>query len=125
MKKKEEKIKFLEKENSNLIKRLDEMDAVVDRQEQYWRRNCLLVHGIVEETVEDMDKKIINTLQQSMDETIKTEDTDRSHRLGKRKSSKNVKPRPINVKIARYNTRNRVYRNKKKLKGTELVWWKA
>ena len=46
------------------------MDAVVDRQEQYSQRNCLLVHGIVEETVEDTDEKIINTLQQNMDETI-------------------------------------------------------
>ena len=46
------------------------MDAVVDRQEQYSRRNYLLVHGIVEETVEDTDEKIINTLQQNTDETI-------------------------------------------------------
>ena len=74
------------------------MDAVVDRQEQYSRRNCLLVHGIVEETVQDRDEKIINTLQQSMDETIKPEDIDRSHRLDKPKSSKNAKPRPIIVK---------------------------
>ena len=66
-----ENLKLLKKENSYLNKRLEEMDAVVDRQEQYSRRNCLLVHGIVEETVQDTDEKIINTLQQSiMDETI-------------------------------------------------------
>ena len=47
------------------------MDAAVDEQEQYSRRNCLLVRGMVEETVENMEAKIINTLQQSMDETIK------------------------------------------------------
>ena len=52
LKKKEDEIKLLKKENSYLNKRLDEMDAVVDRQEQYSQRNCLLVHGIVEETVE-------------------------------------------------------------------------
>ena len=46
------------------------MDAVLDRQEQYSRRNCLLVHGIVEETAEDTDEKIINTPQQSMDSTL-------------------------------------------------------
>ena len=55
-----------------------------------------------------------------MDETIKPEDIDRSHRLGKPKSLKNVKPRPIIVKFVRYNTCNRIYRNKKKLKGTEI-----
>ena len=59
------------------------MDAVLDRQEQYSRRNCLLIHGLVEETAEDTDEKIINTLQQSMDKTIKPEDIDRSHRFGK------------------------------------------
>ena len=96
------------------------MDTVVDRQEQYSRRNCLLIHGIVEETAEDTDEKIINTLQQSMDETIKPEDIDRSHRLGKPKFSKNAKPRPMIVQFTRYNTRNRIYRNKKKLKGTRI-----
>ena len=59
----EEKIKFFKKENSYLNKKLDKMDAVVDRQVQYSRRNCFLVHGIVKETVEDTDEKIINTLQ--------------------------------------------------------------
>ena len=92
LKKKEEAIKLLKKENSYLNKRLDEMDAVVDRQEKYSRRNCLLVHGIVEKTVENTDEKILSTLQQSMDETIKPEDIHRSHRLGKSKSSKNAKP---------------------------------
>ena len=75
------------------------MDAVVDLQEQYSRRYYLLVHGIVEETVKDADEKIINALQQSMDETIKTEDIDRSQRLGKPKSSKNSKTSFNNCKV--------------------------
>ena len=118
MKEKEEEIKLLEKENNYLNKMLDEMDAVVDTQEQYSKCNCILVHGIVEKTVEGTDEKIINTLQQSMDETIKPEDIDRSHRRGNPKFSKNAKPRPIIVKFVRYNTRDRIYRNKKKFKGT-------
>ena len=32
----------------------------------------------------------------------------------------NAKPRPLIVKFARYNTRNRICRNKKKLKGTGI-----
>ena len=113
-------IKHLEKDNSCLNKRLDKMDTAVDRQEQYSQHNCRLVHGIVEETVEDTDEKIINTLQQSMDEIIKSEDNDRSHRLDKPKSSKNAKARPIIVKFVRYNTCNRIYRNNKNLKGTGI-----
>lgn len=88
------------------------MDAVVDKQEQYSRSNCL---GIVEKTVQDMDEKIFNTLQQSMDETIKPEYVDGSHRLGKPKSSKNAKSRPILVKFVRYSTRNRIYKKQEKV----------
>ena len=120
LKKKVEEIKLFKKENSYLNKRLDEMDAVVDRHEQYSWRNWLLVHGIVEETVEDTDEKIISTLQQSVDVTIKPKDIDRPHRLGKPKSSKNAKSCPIIIMFVRYNTRNRIYRNKKKLKGTGI-----
>ena len=55
-----------------------------------------------------------------MDRTIKSEDINRSHRLGKPKSYKNAKPCPIIVKFVRYKTRNRIYRNKRKLKGTGI-----
>ena len=81
LKKKEEKFKFLEKENDYLNKRLEKMDAVVDRQEQYSRSNFLLVHRIVEEKLEDTNEQIINTLQQSKYETVKPEDFDRLYRL--------------------------------------------
>ena len=57
LKEKEEEIKLLEKENDYSNKRLDKMDAVVYRQEQYSRHNCLLVHRIVEETVEIQTKR--------------------------------------------------------------------
>ena len=75
----------------------------------------------MEETVEDTDERIINTPQQSMGETIKSEDIDRSHRLGKPKFSKNAKPRPVIVKFVRCNIRNRIYKKKKKLKGTGVT----
>ena len=39
-------IKSLRKENIYLTKRLEEMDTVLTRQEQYSRRNCLLIHGV-------------------------------------------------------------------------------
>ena len=54
-----EEIKRLGKENSYLTKRLEEMDAVLDRQEQYSRRNCLLIHGVDEVEGEDTVIKVI------------------------------------------------------------------
>ena len=68
----------------------------------------------MEETVEDTNKNIINTLQQNLDETINFEDIDRSRRPGKPKSSKNTKPRPIFVKFVRYNTRNAYTESKRR-----------
>ena len=43
-----EEIKSLRREISYLLKKLEEMDAVLDRQKQYSRRNCVLIHGIKE-----------------------------------------------------------------------------
>ena len=52
-----------------------------------------------------------------MNQKIKPEDIDRSHRLRNTKKSIKAKPRLIVVKFVRYNTRNKIYRNKKVLKG--------
>ena len=51
-----------------------------------------------------------------MGEGITIHDIDRTHRLGKRKPDNNV-TRPIIVKFARYNVRDRIFKTKKKLKG--------
>ena len=42
-----------------------------------------------------------------MNQKIKPEDIDRSHRLGNRKKSIKANPQPIIVKFIRYNTRNK------------------
>ena len=88
----------------------------LDRQEQYSRRNCLLVHGVEEKNNEDTDQEIINIVKNDLGEEITIHDIDRTHRLGKRKLDNNVS-RPIIVKFTRYNVRNRIFKTKKKLKG--------
>ena len=114
-KQKEKEINDLKSEVESLKKRLDETDQQLDRQEQYSRRNCLLVHGINELDNEDTDNLVIKNIKDLMNEEIVVTDIDRSHRLGKKKV--NGKARPIIIKFTRYNVRNRIYRNKKKLKG--------
>ena len=51
-----EEIKSLRKENSNLTKGLEEMDAVLDIQEQYSRCNVLLIHEVDEAEGKDTDE---------------------------------------------------------------------
>ena len=84
--------------------------------EQYSRGNCLLLHGVVETNAECIDDIIIKTCAEELGIDVKPEDLDKSHRLGKVKRNDN-KPRPIIVKFARYAVRNKVFSNKRKLKG--------
>ena len=51
-----------------------------------------------------------------MNQKIKPEHIDRSHRLGNPEKCMKAKPRRIILKQGRYNTRNLIYRNKKGLK---------
>ena len=82
----------------------------IDRQEQYSRRNCILIHGIAENKEENTN---IDILDVKIDEI----DIDRSHRIGRYDKAKK-KARPVIVKFARYNVRGRVFQEKQELKGT-------
>ena len=79
-------IKRLRKENSYLTKRLDEIDAALDRQEQYSRRNCLLIHGADEVESEDTNELSIKVVEEHMNQKIKPEDIYVSYRLGNQKN---------------------------------------
>ena len=76
-----------------------------------------MIHGVDEVEGEDTDKLSIKVLEEHINQNIKPEDIDRSHRLGDPKKSIKAKPRPTIVKFVGYNTRNTIYRNKKVLKG--------
>ena len=116
MKKKDEKIANLESHVKKLTEKLDKVDYILDKHEQYSRRNCLLIHGIPEEKDESTDEKVMNVLNNDMNiNDITKDDIDRSHRIGKKKG--NGKPRAVIVKFCGYNKRNKVFKNKKVLKG--------
>ena len=83
---------------TSLKEKFFQVDKTLDRQEQYSRRNCLLVHGVEENNNEDTDQEIINIVKNDLGEEITIHDIDRTHRLGKRKLDNNV-PRPIIVKF--------------------------
>ena len=56
---KEREIAELKSTIDSLNVRLDKADRALDRQEQYSRRNCLLIHGIDEENQENTDEVVI------------------------------------------------------------------
>ena len=114
--KKEEKINELEEKTRKMDKNINDLNRVIDRQEQYSCRNCILLHGVKENENEDTDTVETETLNELLQEKLTDIDIDRSHRIGRLKKGKQT--RPIIIKFARYNTRNRVFKNKKKLKDT-------
>ena len=120
IKNKDEKIQLLENRVEILEEEKESQGKEIDDLEQYSRRNCLLLHGVVETNAECTDDIIIKTCAEELGIDVKQEDLDRSHRLGKVKRNDN-KPRPIIVKFARYAVRNKVFSNKKKLKGKKLL----
>ena len=55
-------------------------------------------------------------MNEKLDVDIRENEIDRSHRIGRKKDGQ--RPRPITVKLTRYNTRRKVFVSKRKLKGT-------
>ena len=103
--------------NSNI--KVEDLEKKIERQEQYSRRNCIIIHGLKEEKNESTNDKVVKLFREELNEDVLLEDLDRTHRIGKKKDSSS-KPHPIIVKFARYNIREKVFKSKKKLKGKNI-----
>ena len=113
----EKKIEELNGTVSKMNERIEELENKIDGQEQYSRRNCILIHGIAEKKEENTNQQARYFINENLDIKIDEIDIDRSHRIGRYDKTKK-KARPIIVKFARYNVRGRVFREKRQLKGT-------
>ena len=70
----------------------------MDRQEQYSRQNCLLIHGITEGNQENTDDLALEFFREKIDIELTQIDLDRTHRI--EESDKNSsQPRPVFVKF--------------------------
>ena len=110
--KKEEKIDKVEEKARKRDKRIDDLNRVIDRHDQYSRRNCILVTGIKESEDKDNGVAVTETLNELVQEKLTYADIDRSDRIWKLKQSKNL--RLIIIRFSRNKTGNRVFKNKKR-----------
>ena len=78
------------------------LENQLDCQENYSRRNGILIHGITETQDEKTDISL-RTINEHLEFEL-TEELDCTLRIGNPKSG-NKRTRPIIVKFARYNTR--------------------
>ena len=98
--------------------KVEDLEKKMDRQEQYSRRNFILIHGLKEEHSESTDDRVLELFREELNEDILV-DLDRTHRIGKKRHS-NSKPRPVIVKFSRYNIREKVFKSKEKLRGKNI-----
>ena len=115
-KEKEKIINDLQRKVSEISNEIEVLKNSLDRQQKYSRRNCVLIHGILEQKGEDTDEQALKIIREELGETADKSDLDRAHRIGTFKEDK-TKCRSIIVKFSRYNVREKVFKNKKKLKG--------
>ena len=131
-----EKLNTVVKENTtlrekctSLEKRVTELEAANsarllenDALEQYGRRNILRISGIPENTSSEDTDGIVLKLAFDMGAPMSPADIDRSHRVGKVRTSHGpgqpTKHRDIIVKFATYNARNRLFQERKFLRET-------
>ena len=111
-KEKEERIKTLEECLTNMSKWVDSLSSQVHKQEQYSRRNCLLLQGIPENKNEKTDDLCVATINEHLELAITEVDIECTHRIGKRRYV-GQKSRPILVKFVRYNDRKNVFNRKR------------
>ena len=102
---------------NNLTETVAKLVKQADNQERYSRSN--MVHGLSKTTLENTDDLVIKLFKNDMDIEIFSGDIDRSHRIGKEKDDPN-KARPVIVKFTKYNDRDKIFRNKKRLKGKKM-----
>ena len=103
-----------------MAKRVDSLSGQVDKQEQYLRRHCLLLHGISDNKNEKTDDLCFATINEHLELSITEADIERTHRIGKPRDA-DQKSRPIIVKFVRYSDRKNVFNGKKKLKGKNIA----
>ena len=100
-----------------LTEKVNKFSYLVNRQEEYSRRDCILINGAKENQNEDTDEEVVKKMKSEMDLEIFPGDIDRTRRVGVPRKDKN---RPIIVKFLRYMERRHVFTNKKRLKGKYL-----
>lgn len=105
----------LTRENNALKKRVSTLEAQMDASEQYSRRNSLRISGIPE-TVNDDTDQIVLHVAETVGVNISPSEIDRSHRLGKPGN----RQRDILVKFTSYRARERLMKNRRNLKTSEL-----
>ena len=87
-KEKEKIINDLQGKLSEMSNEIEVLKNSLDRQQQYSRRNCVLIHGIPEEKGEDTDEQVLKIIREELGGEVEKSDLYRTHRIGAFKEDK-------------------------------------
>ena len=99
------KWKILEDNNLKLHDIIAILEKQIDRQEPYSRYTCIFLHDMQKSTCQ-ITYIAAKTICKNINDNITVDDIDRSHRIGKYDPQQKQNPRPVILKLARYNVRD-------------------
>ena len=78
---KDEIIATLQNELKSASMKVEDLEKKMERQEQYSRRNCILIHGLKEEMDESTDDRVLKLFREELNEDVLLADLDRTYRI--------------------------------------------
>nr|CAH7724116.1 unnamed protein product [Callosobruchus chinensis] len=123
------KIEAIALENSTVIRDIKEEAAILKSENEYLlrvfddidqqsRNKNLRIFNFPEKNGEDLPQEIIRLCNSKLDVPIEKEDIVVCSRIGKKLTNR---PRSILLKLAHVNSKQRIYKNKSRLKGSGIV----
>lgn len=104
---------------NDLTKQVQDLESRCDELEQYSRRNSLRIYGIPEQSDEHLTEQMTNLVNEELaiQPQLNISDICRVHRVGRQNSNADhQKPRPILLKLATHQCKERIYKNRFALK---------
>ncbi|KAF5282232.1 hypothetical protein FQR65_LT14400 [Abscondita terminalis] len=98
----------------------DELSKAFDDLQQYTRRNSIRIFGLKEDRNENVDQAVISLFNDKLGVQLSVDNIDRCHRLGVVQPGVK-KPRAVIVQFTSYRYRAKVFKEKKKLKGSGIT----
>ena len=80
----------------------------------------MLLHGIPEKKQENTEELCIKAINEHLHLAINGRDIYRTHHIGNPRNA-GEKPRPIVIRLVRYNDMKKIFDNKKKLQGKKIA----
>ena len=116
----ENKLNQLEEKKEQLrdemVQKTNLLAFQLDRQEQYLRRENILIYGVEEDKEDNNDReKVLFKIADELEIDLEDNEIRRVHRLGQKRRN-NENPRPIIARFVSYKKRNEFLTNKREMK---------